>query len=80
MTREEAEALEQFIKDHDTRFGAKAMTDEPECHVLLTGLEDQEEIDCIYRIEDYQARHIEAASPAPTIEGFWKQWIGEQGS
>ena len=76
MTHEEAEALEQFIKDHDTRFQAKAMTDEPEGYVLLTGLEDRREIDRIHRTDEFHARYIAAGSPGPTIEGRWHEWIG----
>ncbi len=53
MTLEEANALEEWIKDHDTRYLAKAKTDADRCYVLLTRPEDGTELDPVYDIEEY---------------------------
>lgn len=49
MTQEEAAALEQWIKDHDTRFEAKAMTGDLDHGVQLTSPEDGTRLPMIYR-------------------------------
>ncbi len=78
MTLEEANALEEWIKDHDTRYLAKAKTDADRCYVLLTRPEDGTELDPIYDIEAYAARHIEGDDPGPTIHGAWQRWASSR--
>jgi hypothetical protein len=74
VTKEDADALEQFINDHDTRFQAKAMTGDPECYVLLTRPEDGTQLDLIYHVAEYGTQHIEPSDPGPTILHAWERW------
>ncbi len=75
VIKAEADALEQFINDHDTRYQAKAMDDDPECYVLLTRPEDGTQLDPVYHVEEYGSRHIEPSDPGPTILHAWERWI-----
>lgn len=77
MTHEEAAALEQWIKDHDTRFEAKAMTGDTDHGVQLTSPEDGTRLPMIYRIEDYGVQHIEQGNASPTIREKWAIWRAE---
>jgi hypothetical protein len=79
MTREEAAALETWIHDHDTRFEAKAMSDDAVHFVQLTWPEDGTSLPPIYNIEDYGAQYIEQDSPGPTIRDKWEQWLADLG-
>ncbi len=74
MTIEEASALAGWIKDHDTRYEAKAMTGEPECYVLLTQPADGTQLDPIYNTDDYGTRHLAQNDPGPTIREAWDRW------
>lgn len=77
MTHEEAAALEQWIKDHDTRFEAKAVADDAEHGVQLTSPEDGTRLPLISRIEDYAVQHIEQGNATPTIREKWEVWRAE---
>ena len=77
MTREEAIALAEWVKDHDTRYEAKAMTDMLECYVLLTQPVDGTQLEPVYRAEEYGARHVEQNDPGPTIREAWDKWRAE---
>lgn len=79
MTQDDAEALVQFITDHDTRFQAAAMTDAPEAWVQLTHPEDGRRLDPIYRIDEYGARHLAGAETGPTIAEAWARWLTTRG-
>lgn len=74
MTREEAEALETWIKDHDTRFQAKATPEDADYVVQLTSPEDGTRLPPISRIEDYGVQHIEQGNATPTIREKWETW------
>ncbi len=78
MTREEAEALEMWIKDHDTRFQANVMTDAADYVVQLTSPEDGTRLPAISRIADYGAQHIEQGTASPTIREKWQAWRSAQ--
>ncbi|HEY0737031.1 MAG TPA: hypothetical protein VGD69_19100 [Herpetosiphonaceae bacterium] len=80
MTHEEAAALEQWIKDHDTRFQATATADDTEHGVQLTSPDDGTQLPMIYRIEDYGRQHIEQGNASPTIREKWASWRAESGS
>ena len=71
MTHQEGSALAEFIKDHDTRYEAKAMTDDAEAYVLLTQPEDGTQFDPVYTIESYGHQYIERVDPGPTIRTAW---------
>lgn len=75
MTREEAAALVQFVKDHDTRYEATAVDRDAESFVQLSRSEDGTRLDPIYSIEQYGTRHIEAPEATPTICEAWEQWL-----
>lgn len=77
MTMEEATALAEWIKDHDTRYEAKAMTGEPECCVLLTEPADGTQLEPIYQTEEYGARYVTQNDPGPTIREAWDKWRAE---
>ena len=77
MTKEEASALAEWIKDHDTRYEAKAMTDGPECYVALTRPADGTPLDPIYKTEEYGSRYVEKTDPVPTIREAWEKWRAE---
>ena len=79
MTHDDAEALVQFIADHDTRFQAAAMTDEPEAGVQLTRPEDGRRLDPIYHIAEYGARHLTPEETGPTITEAWERWLATRG-
>lgn len=74
MTHEEAVALTEFIKDHDTRYEAKAMPDDTNPYVLLTRPEDGTRLDPVYTIESYGNQYIEQGDPGPTIRAAWDRW------
>ena len=78
MTREEAAALETWIKDHDTRFQANVMSDAADYIVQLTSPEDGTRLPAISRIEDYGAQHIEQGDAGPTIREKWQVWRSAQ--
>ena len=75
MTNEEASALVQFIKDHDTRYQATAMADDGECYVLLTRPEDGTRLDPVYTVEEYGEQHIDRMDSSPTIRDAWERWF-----
>ncbi len=77
MTREEAEALELWIHDHDTRFEAKAMRND-EDYVLLTRPEDGTRLPPVYSIEAFGTQYIEQDGPSPTIREKWEAWRAER--
>jgi hypothetical protein len=78
MTGEEANALERFINDHDTRYQAKAMSDDEKYWVLLTSPTDGTQLDPIDEVQQYGERHIEPADPGPTIRGAWDKWLASR--
>jgi len=80
MTKEDAQRLAEFVKDHDKRFEAKAMTDDKtddgagDSHVLLTLASDGTTREPIASIEQYRTELIEADDPGPTVEAAWEKW------
>ena len=74
MTREEAEALETWIKDHDTRFQAKAVAEDAEHVVQLTAPEDGTRLPPVVHIDDYGAQYIDTGNASPTIREKWETW------
>lgn len=79
MTHAEAVALEQWVKDHDTRFEAKATAENARHGVQLTSPEDGTQIPMIYHIEDYGRQHIEQGNASPTVREKWASWRGKSG-
>ncbi len=79
MTQDDAQALVQFITDHDTRFQATAMTDSPEAWVQLTRPEDGRRLDPIYHIAEYGTRHLTPEETGPTIAEAWERWLATRG-
>jgi hypothetical protein len=78
MTQAEAQALETWIHDHDTRFEAKAMTNDGEHFVQLTAPEDGTVLPPVRSIEDYGAQYIEQGESTPTIREKWTSWLQER--
>jgi hypothetical protein len=71
MDAEEAAALEQFIKDHDTRYVASAM---PDGAVLLKQTSEGQEV-TVHSIAEYEAQFIKGRDPGPTIKEAWGKWM-----
>lgn len=74
MTREEAESLERFVKDHDTRFLATTSENGGAWCVLLTRPEDGAPMEPVRSVAEYGARHVESSSPGPTIAAAWERF------
>ena len=75
MTSEQAAALEQFIKDHDTRFLAKAVTDGDDVRVELTKPQDGANVEPVRSLDEYSSRYVYSGDPGPTIREAWEKWI-----
>jgi hypothetical protein len=74
MSHEEADALTEFIKDHDKRFEAKARMEGGDSSVLLTLVSDGVPLAPIVSIEQYRSEQIEANDPGPTVRTAWEAW------
>ena len=74
MTIADANALEQFIKDHDTRMKASAVDCGAESYVALVQHRDGSELEPVRSMEDYQKRYVESSSAGPTIRESWEKW------
>ena len=76
MTKEDAQRLAEFVKDHDKRFEAKAKTDDEagDSHVLLTLASDGTTREPITSINQYRTELIEADDPGPAVKAAWEKW------
>ena len=76
MTKEDAQRLAEFVKDHDKRFEAKAKTDDGAegSHVLLTRASDGTVLEPITSIDQYRTELIEGDDPGPTVRAAWEKW------
>lgn len=77
MTHEQADALAQFVKDHDKRFSAAVHAGEGEnddAHVLLTHADDGTDLPPVRTPGEYQTFHIEQNDPGPTVRAAWEKW------
>jgi hypothetical protein len=74
MTTDDAQALRQFIKDHDTRFEATVSGEGADAAVELRSLEEGAPLERVESIEQYRHRFIEAHEPGPTIREAWEKW------
>jgi hypothetical protein len=77
MKKSDADALEMFIRDHDTRFVPKAMGEGEDASVLLKRNDDGVEL-TVRTVEEYGRDYIDALHPGPTIEEAWGKWMAEQ--
>jgi hypothetical protein len=71
MDADEAAALEQFIKDHDTRYVPTANADGS---VLLKQVSDGQEV-TVHSVAEYEAEFIKGRDPGPTIKAAWEKWM-----
>ena len=80
MTRDEAAALEQFVKDHDTRFEAQVSADGADASLLLRDPRDGTQLEPVRSSDEYRARFIAGCDPGPTIRESFEKWLGERAS
>lgn len=71
MDADEASALEQFIKDHDTRYVPSATADGA---VLLKHTSDGQEV-TVRSIAEYEAEFMKGRDPGPTVKEAWEKWM-----
>jgi hypothetical protein len=76
MTSEEASALALFVKDHDTRFLAKASGEGDDAVVEITS-HTGDSHPPVRSIAEYQERYI-APAGSPTIQAAWDKWHPER--
>ncbi len=77
MTSDQANALVQWIKDHDTRFEATEKEDHEGSYVLLTESEERKQLELVRHIEEYGARYIDTGETGPTIREHRNCWLPE---
>ncbi|BDI29726.1 hypothetical protein CCAX7_17770 [Capsulimonas corticalis] len=78
MKDNQAEALAQFIKDHDKRYEAKAHREDTDSSVVLTAVVDGVPLEPITRIEQYRVQQIEENDPGPTVRAAWETWSSSE--
>lgn len=71
MDADEAAALVQFIKDHDTRYVPSASEDGS---VMLKQTSDGQET-TVHSVAEYEAQFISGRDPGPTIKAAWEKWM-----
>ena len=74
MTIDDANALEQFIKDHDTRMKPSAVDCGEKSYVALVQHRDGSELEPIRSMDEYRERFVESGSAGPTIRESWEKW------
>jgi hypothetical protein len=73
MDASEAEALELFVKDHDTRFVPKAMSGENGHYLLLKNPNGGEEV-TVQSVAEYERDYIRGKDVGPTVREAWGKW------
>ncbi len=74
MTLDVAQALKQFIKDHDTRFEASVSGEDDDASVELRSLGDGVTLERVESWAQYGERFIQSRDPGPTIRAAWERW------
>ena len=77
MTTEQAQALRQWIKDHDTRFEASVSGEGADVAVELRPPGEGTPVERVESAAQYGERFIEAHDPGPTIREAWERWKAE---
>jgi hypothetical protein len=86
MTENKAQSLARWIKDHDTRFIAKATQNDGSeeskegWRVTLTDPDTNQEQEPVLDLSEYQTRYVDAPTCGPTIREKWERFVHSLGA